>query len=152
MSRDGGNPRKIVDIGGRGVAALCEVAMRNLSNAQWRTLSGPTIFTPTAPASPKLIVRLRNASRYPEHQESFINEPVNSGSLFWAAASGASSMQLAVIPSGGGDLIHKFQVPGFRGTLRWSPDGKALHYVLTGWVAVSPHGSHHLGSALPSFG
>ncbi len=44
MSRDGGNPRKIVDIGGRGVAALCEVAMRNLSNAQWRALSGPTIF------------------------------------------------------------------------------------------------------------
>ena len=39
--------------------------------------------------------------------------------------------ELAVIPSGGGDVINKFQVPGFLGTLRWSPDGKALHYVLT---------------------
>jgi DNA-binding winged helix-turn-helix (wHTH) protein/dipeptidyl aminopeptidase/acylaminoacyl peptidase len=38
---------------------------------------------------------------------------------------------LAVIPSGGGTATHKFQVPGFLGTLRWSPDGKALHYVLT---------------------
>jgi Tol biopolymer transport system component/DNA-binding winged helix-turn-helix (wHTH) protein len=38
---------------------------------------------------------------------------------------------LAVIPSGGGTPISKFQVPGFLGTLRWSPDGKALHYVLT---------------------
>jgi Tol biopolymer transport system component/DNA-binding winged helix-turn-helix (wHTH) protein len=40
-------------------------------------------------------------------------------------------VELAVIPSGGGNLINKFQVPGFLGTLRWSPDGKALHYVLT---------------------
>jgi Tol biopolymer transport system component len=38
---------------------------------------------------------------------------------------------LAVIPSGGGTPINQFQVPGFLGTLRWSPDGKALHYVLT---------------------
>ena len=38
---------------------------------------------------------------------------------------------LAVIPSGGGTPINKFQVPGFLGTLRWSSDGKALHYVLT---------------------
>jgi hypothetical protein len=29
------------------------------------------------------------------------------------------------------DTDQKFQVPGFLGTLRWSPDGKALHYVLT---------------------
>jgi Tol biopolymer transport system component/DNA-binding winged helix-turn-helix (wHTH) protein len=40
-------------------------------------------------------------------------------------------VELAVIPSGGGKVINKFQVPGFLGTLRWSPDGKALHYVLT---------------------
>jgi Tol biopolymer transport system component/DNA-binding winged helix-turn-helix (wHTH) protein len=40
-------------------------------------------------------------------------------------------VELAVIPSGGGTAINKFQVPGFLGTLRWSPDGKALHYVLT---------------------
>ena len=41
-------------------------------------------------------------------------------------------VELAVIPSGGGGTaINKFQVPGFLGTLRWSPDGKALHYVLT---------------------
>jgi Tol biopolymer transport system component/DNA-binding winged helix-turn-helix (wHTH) protein len=40
-------------------------------------------------------------------------------------------VELAVIPSGGGAAINKFQVPGFLGTLRWSPDGKALHYVLT---------------------
>jgi Tol biopolymer transport system component len=40
-------------------------------------------------------------------------------------------VELAVIPSGGGNVINKFQVPGFLGTLRWSPDGKALHYVLT---------------------
>jgi len=40
-------------------------------------------------------------------------------------------VELAVIPSGGGPAIKKFQVPGFMGTLRWSPDGKALHYVLT---------------------
>ena len=40
-------------------------------------------------------------------------------------------VELAVIPSGGGTPINEFQVPGFLGTLRWSPDGKALHYVLT---------------------
>jgi Tol biopolymer transport system component/DNA-binding winged helix-turn-helix (wHTH) protein len=40
-------------------------------------------------------------------------------------------VELAVIPSGGGTAINKFQVPGFLGTFRWSPDGKALHYVLT---------------------
>jgi len=40
-------------------------------------------------------------------------------------------VELAVIPSGGGPAINKFQVPGFLGTLRWSPDGRALHYVLT---------------------
>jgi Tol biopolymer transport system component/DNA-binding winged helix-turn-helix (wHTH) protein len=40
-------------------------------------------------------------------------------------------VELAVIPSGGGTPINQFQVPGFLGTLRWSPDGKALHYVLT---------------------
>jgi DNA-binding winged helix-turn-helix (wHTH) protein/Tol biopolymer transport system component len=40
-------------------------------------------------------------------------------------------VELAVIPSGGGTAINKFQVPGFLGTLRCSPDGKALHYVLT---------------------
>ena len=40
-------------------------------------------------------------------------------------------VELAVIPSGGGTAINKLQVPGFLGTLRWSPDGKALHYVLT---------------------
>jgi len=40
-------------------------------------------------------------------------------------------VELAVISSGGGTAINKFQVPGFLGTLRWSPDGKALHYVLT---------------------
>jgi Tol biopolymer transport system component/DNA-binding winged helix-turn-helix (wHTH) protein len=40
-------------------------------------------------------------------------------------------VELVVIPSGGGTPINKFQVPGFLGTLRWSPDGKALHYVLT---------------------
>jgi DNA-binding winged helix-turn-helix (wHTH) protein/Tol biopolymer transport system component len=40
-------------------------------------------------------------------------------------------VELAVIPSGGGTPIHKFQVPGSLGTLRWSPDGKALQYVLT---------------------
>ncbi len=38
---------------------------------------------------------------------------------------------LAVIPSTGGTATQEFQVPGFLGTLRWSPDGKALHYVLT---------------------
>jgi hypothetical protein len=36
-----------------------------------------------------------------------------------------------VIPSGGGTAINKFQVRGFLGTLRWSPDGKALQDVLT---------------------
>ena len=40
-------------------------------------------------------------------------------------------VELAVIPSGGGEVINSFQIPGFLGTLRWSPDGKALHYVLT---------------------
>ena len=40
-------------------------------------------------------------------------------------------VELAVIPSGGGNVVNKFQVPGFLGTLRWSPDGKPLHYVLT---------------------
>ncbi len=40
-------------------------------------------------------------------------------------------VELVVIPSGGGTPINKFQVPGFLGTLRWSPGGKALHYVLT---------------------
>jgi dipeptidyl aminopeptidase/acylaminoacyl peptidase len=40
-------------------------------------------------------------------------------------------VELAVIRSGRGTFINKFQVPGFLGTLRWSPDGKALHYVLT---------------------
>ena len=40
-------------------------------------------------------------------------------------------VELAVIPSGGGTPINRFQVPGFLGTLRWSPDGKALQYVLT---------------------
>src|SRR5215475_2412613 len=40
-------------------------------------------------------------------------------------------VELAVIPSVGGAPVNKFQVPGFLGTLRWSPDGKALHYVLT---------------------
>ena len=40
-------------------------------------------------------------------------------------------VELAVIPSTGGPAVKKFQVPGFLGTLRWSPDGKALHYVLT---------------------
>jgi Tol biopolymer transport system component/DNA-binding winged helix-turn-helix (wHTH) protein len=40
-------------------------------------------------------------------------------------------VELVVIPSDGGTPINKFQVPGFLGTLRWSPDGKALHYVLT---------------------
>lgn len=40
-------------------------------------------------------------------------------------------VELAVIPSGGGTPINKFQVPGFLGTLRWSPGGKALNYVLT---------------------
>jgi hypothetical protein len=38
---------------------------------------------------------------------------------------------LAVIPSGGGTPVNRFPVPGFLGTLRWSPDGKALQYVLT---------------------
>jgi Tol biopolymer transport system component len=40
-------------------------------------------------------------------------------------------VELAVISSGGSTPINTFQVPGFLGTLRWSPDGKALHYVLT---------------------
>jgi Tol biopolymer transport system component len=40
-------------------------------------------------------------------------------------------VELVVIPSGGGTPIMQFQVPGFLGTVRWSPDGKALHYVLT---------------------
>jgi DNA-binding winged helix-turn-helix (wHTH) protein/Tol biopolymer transport system component len=40
-------------------------------------------------------------------------------------------VELAVIPSGGGTPINQFQVPGFLGTLRWSPDGRALQYVLT---------------------
>jgi DNA-binding winged helix-turn-helix (wHTH) protein/Tol biopolymer transport system component len=40
-------------------------------------------------------------------------------------------VELAVIPSDGGSPINRFQVPGFLGTLRWSPDGKALQYVLT---------------------
>jgi eukaryotic-like serine/threonine-protein kinase len=40
-------------------------------------------------------------------------------------------VELVVTPSDGGTPINKFQVPGFLGTLRWSPDGKALHYVLT---------------------
>jgi len=40
-------------------------------------------------------------------------------------------VELAVIPSAGGPALKQFQVPGFLGTLRWSPDGKALDYVLT---------------------
>jgi DNA-binding winged helix-turn-helix (wHTH) protein/Tol biopolymer transport system component len=40
-------------------------------------------------------------------------------------------VELALIPSGGGAPLKRFQIPGFLGTLRWSPDGKALHYVLT---------------------
>jgi Tol biopolymer transport system component len=40
-------------------------------------------------------------------------------------------VELAVIASAGGPAMKKFQVPGFMGTLRWSPDGKALDYVLT---------------------
>jgi hypothetical protein len=51
-----------------------------------------------------------------------------------------------VIPSGGGTAIKKFQVPGFLGTLRWSPDGKALHYVLTS-NGASKFGSSQLRSA-----
>jgi DNA-binding winged helix-turn-helix (wHTH) protein/Tol biopolymer transport system component len=40
-------------------------------------------------------------------------------------------VELVVIPSGGGTPLKQFQVPGFLGTVRWSPDGKALQYVLT---------------------
>ena len=40
-------------------------------------------------------------------------------------------VELAVIPSVGGTPINKFKVSGFLGTLRWSPEGKSLHYVLT---------------------
>ena len=38
---------------------------------------------------------------------------------------------IAVIPSDGGPPLKRFQVPGFVERLGWSPDGKALEYLLT---------------------
>ena len=38
---------------------------------------------------------------------------------------------LVVISASGGLPLKTFQVPGFVGRLRWSPDGKALQYLLT---------------------
>ena len=38
---------------------------------------------------------------------------------------------LAVIPVVGGPPLKTFIVPGFLGRLRYSPDGKALHYLMT---------------------
>ena len=37
----------------------------------------------------------------------------------------------AIIPAQGGPTLHVFTLPTGVGTLRWSPDGKALHYLLT---------------------
>ena len=36
-----------------------------------------------------------------------------------------------IIPSEGGNQLHVFPLPTGSGTMRWSPDGKALHYLLT---------------------
>lgn len=38
---------------------------------------------------------------------------------------------LAVIPAVGGPALKTFAVPGFLGRLRYSPDGKALQYLMT---------------------
>ena len=35
------------------------------------------------------------------------------------------------VASGGGSLVNTFKVPGFLGSLRWSPDGRSLQYLLT---------------------
>jgi len=40
-------------------------------------------------------------------------------------------LKVAVIPAEGGAAFHVFPLPSGVGALRWSPDGKALHYVLT---------------------
>jgi Tol biopolymer transport system component len=43
----------------------------------------------------------------------------------------APGWHLAVIPANGGAPAKTFEVPGGIGELRWSPDGKKLHYLLT---------------------
>ena len=40
-------------------------------------------------------------------------------------------LAIAVIPSAGGPVVNDFLVPGPIGRLRWSPDGKAVDYLLT---------------------
>jgi eukaryotic-like serine/threonine-protein kinase len=40
-------------------------------------------------------------------------------------------LKAEVIPAEGGKSLHVFQLPRGVGTLRWSPDGKALQYLLT---------------------
>ena len=43
----------------------------------------------------------------------------------------APGWHLAVIPANGGAPAKTFEVPGGIGEVRWSPDGKKLHYLLT---------------------
>lgn len=40
-------------------------------------------------------------------------------------------VKVAVIPAEGGSPVHVFQTPAGSASLRWSPVGKALQYVLT---------------------
>jgi Tol biopolymer transport system component len=40
-------------------------------------------------------------------------------------------VKVAVIPAEGGSPVHVFQTPSGFSSLRWSPDGRALQYVLT---------------------
>jgi Tol biopolymer transport system component len=40
-------------------------------------------------------------------------------------------LKVKVISAHGGSAIHVFPLPSGVGNVRWSPDGKALHYVLT---------------------
>jgi hypothetical protein len=44
---------------------------------------------------------------------------------------------IAVVPSSGGPTTKTFNVPGFLGRLRWSPDGKALQYLVTRFDATN---------------
>jgi len=43
----------------------------------------------------------------------------------------SSPMGLAVVPSGGGSPVYRFDVPMGATQIRWAPDGKALDYLLT---------------------
>jgi Tol biopolymer transport system component len=41
------------------------------------------------------------------------------------------TVKVAIIPTEGGSPVHVFQAPGGAASLRWSPDGRALQYILT---------------------